>query len=167
MATLVEMATEMVITRAKSTPLTAEEMIAELNRFHTALKQLESGIEPAPAVEEPAQPEVPKLTVKQAFKKDEVICMVCGKGGLKTLGRHLMTAHGMKPREYKKQFGIPATQSLSAKNYSESRRQMAMDRGLADNLAKAREARMAKLAAKKPAAAPKAKAPKAAKAAKA
>ena len=55
----------------------------------------------------------------------------------------------MKPGAYKKQFGIPSKQALSAKNYSEARRKMAQDRGLADNLAKAREVRMANIEAKK------------------
>jgi len=87
--------------------------------------------------------------------------MVCGKGGFKTLTRHLSTAHQLKPGAYKKQFGIPSGQSLSAKAYTESRRQMAQDRGLAVNLAKAREVRMANFEARKaaPAKAAKAKAP--------
>ena len=50
------------------------------------------------------------------------------------------TAHDMSASDYRKQFDIPRSQSLAAKNYSESRRQMAVDRGLADNLAKARAA---------------------------
>jgi len=69
-----------------------------------------------------------------------VICMICGKA-MKTLARHLKTSHGLKPGEYRKQFDIPRTQPLAAKAYSESRRQMAVDRGLGDNLAKARAAR--------------------------
>ncbi len=104
------------------------------------------------------------LSIKEAFKKNEVVCLVCGKGGFKTLARHLSTAHGMKPGAYKKQFGIPSKQALSAKSYSESRRKMAQDRGLADNLAKAREVRMANIEAKKETVAKPAKAAKAPKA---
>ncbi len=66
--------------------------------------------------------------------------MICGKG-FKTLSRHLKTSHEMSANDYRKQFDIPRSQSLAAKNYSESRRQMAVDRGLADNLAKARAAK--------------------------
>jgi predicted transcriptional regulator len=47
----------------------------------------------------------------------------------------------MKPTEYRKQFDIPRTQPLAARSYSESRRQMAVDRGLGENLAKARAAK--------------------------
>jgi predicted transcriptional regulator len=141
MATLVELATEMVIARAKSTPLTADEMMTELNRFHAALKKLESG-EVAEEVTEAATPAT-TMTLKEAFKKNEIACMICGKGGFKTLTRHLATSHGVKPRAYRQQFGISPKQSLSSKAYSETRRQMANDRGLADNLKKAREVRMA------------------------
>lgn len=59
----------------------------------------------------------------------------------------------MKPREYRKQFNIPSSQPLTAKNFSEARRKTAMERGLADNLAKSRAVRKAKVSAKKPVAA--------------
>ncbi len=57
---------------------------------------------------------------------------------MKTLARHLKTAHDMTAKEYRQQFGIPAGTPLAAKDYSEKRKQMAIDRGLGENLAKAR-----------------------------
>ena len=162
MATLVEIAAQIVASHASSTPMTSDQLIFEIGKVHAALKNLEAG-ESIEGVEEAK----PSLTVKEAFRKGEVVCMVCGKGGFKTLARHLSTAHSMKPGEDKKQFGIPSKQPLSAKNYSESRRKMAQDRGLADNLAKAREVRMANIQAKKGAPAKSAKPAKPAKAAKA
>jgi predicted transcriptional regulator len=144
MATLVEIAAQLVASHASSTPMTSDELLAEIAKVHAALKGLEAGqgVEGAEEVK-------PALTLKEAFKKNEVVCLVCGKGGFKTLARHLSTAHGIKPGAYKKQFGISSKQALSAKSYSEARRKMAQDRGLADNLAKAREVRMANIEAKK------------------
>lgn len=165
MATLVEIAAQLVSSHASSTPMTSDELLAEISKVHAALKSLEAG-----ETLEGAEEAKPSLTLKEAFKKNEVVCLVCGKGGFKTLARHLSTAHGMKPGAYKKQFGIPSKQALSAKSYSEARRKMAQDRGLADNLAKAREVRMANIEAKKETVAKPAKpakAPKAPKAAKA
>jgi predicted transcriptional regulator len=161
MATLVEIAAQIVASHASSTPMTSDQLIFEIGKVHNALKNLEAG-QPLEGIEEPS-PAKTSLSVKEAFKKGEVACMVCGKGGFKTLARHLSTAHGMKPGEYKKQFGIPSKQPLSAKNYSEARRKMAQDRGLAENLAKAREVRMANIQAKKETPAKPAKAAKAAK----
>ena len=160
MATLVEIAAQIVASHASSTPMTSDQLILEIGKVHNALKNLEAG-----ELVEGAEEVKTSLTVKEAFKKGEVICMVCGKGGFKTLARHLSTAHSLKPGEYKKQFGIPAKQPLSAKNYSEARRKTALERGLADNLAKAREVRMANIEAKKGGAAKPAKAEKAPKAA--
>jgi len=162
MATLVEIAAQIVASHASNTPMTSDQLIFEIGKVHNALKNLEAG-QPVEAAEDTK----PVLTVKEAFKKNEIICMVCGKGGFKTLARHLSTAHGLKPGEYKKQFGISSKQPLSARNYSEARRKMAMDRGLADNLAKAREVRMANIEAKKAAPAKATKPEKAPKPAKA
>ena len=163
MATLVEIAAQLVSSHASSTPMTSDELLAEISKVHAALKNLEAG-----QTVEGQEDAKPALTLKEAFKKNEVVCLVCGKGGFKTLARHLSTAHGIKPGAYKKQFGIASKQALSAKSYSEARRKMAQDRGLADNLAKAREVRMANIEAKKETAAAKpVKAAKPAKAAKA
>jgi predicted transcriptional regulator len=144
MATLVEIAGQLVAAHATSSKLTTEELILELSKVHAALQALESG-----QAVEGGEEAKPTITLKEAFKKNEIFCMVCGKGGFKTLARHLSTSHGMKPSAYKKQFGIPSKQALSSKSYSEARRAMAVDRGLADNLAKARDVRMANIEAKK------------------
>lgn len=136
MATLLEMAAEIVAAHASTTPMTKEELISELGALHKALIAMEKGEEVAAE----AAVEAPSISRKKAFGKDKVICMICGKE-MKTLTRHLKTVHGLKPGEYRKQFDIPRSQPLAARAYSESRRQMAMDRGLGANLAKARAAR--------------------------
>ncbi len=152
MATIIEMAAEILTAHASSSPMTGDELIAELHKIHAALQALESA-QATPATDEDIKP---ALTIKDAFKKNEVICMICGKGGMKVLTRHLSTVHNLKPREYKKQFGIPRTQSLSAKSLTEARRKTAQEKGLADNLVKARQAKAANLAKKaKPSTAPK------------
>jgi len=137
MATIMEMAAEIIAAHASTTPMSKEELITELGEVHATLAALEKGetLEATEPVED-----VPVVSRKKAFGKDKIYCMICGKG-FKTLSRHLKTSHEMTANEYRKQFDIPRSQSLAAKNYSESRRQMAVDRGLADNLAKARAAR--------------------------
>ncbi|PLX94209.1 MAG: MucR family transcriptional regulator [Desulfuromonas sp.] len=138
MATVMEMAAEIIAAHASTTPMSKDELLAELTEVHAALAALEKGEEPA--AQDTQEEAAPVVSRKKAFGKDKIYCMICGKD-FKTLSRHLKTAHDMKPGEYRKQFDIPRSQSLAAKNYSESRRQMAVDRGLADNLAKARAAR--------------------------
>jgi predicted transcriptional regulator len=139
MATLLEMAAEIVAAHASTTALTKDELVAELAEVHKALASLEKG-ETTAIEAAPEESGAPAISRKKAFGKEKVICMICGKE-MKTLARHLKTAHAMKPGEYRKQFDIPRTQPLAARSYSESRRQMAVERGLGENLAKARAAR--------------------------
>lgn len=155
MANLTELASEIVMAHASLKSMTTDELLSEIKLVYETLKKLEAGEVPPVAEEE----QKPAISAKQSIKPNEVICLICGKGGMKTLARHLSTAHDMKPGEYKKQFGIPSKQPLAAKKFSEGRRKLAQERGLADNLAKAREARKAKLEAAKPKA-KKSKAPK-------
>lgn len=137
MATILEMAADIVAAHASTTNMTKEELVAELADVYNALSALEKG----EVVIEPVEEEQgPAISRKKAFGKDKIYCMICGKG-MKTLSRHLKTSHGMTAGEYRKQFDIPRAQSLAAKSYSETRRQMAIDRGLGEKLAKARAAR--------------------------
>jgi len=137
MANIMEMAAEIIAAHASTTPMTKDELIAELNEVHAALASMEKG-ESSENTE--TAEDTPAVSRKKAFGKEKIYCMICGKG-FKTLSRHLKTSHEMTASEYRKQFDIPRSQSLAAKSYSESRRQMAVERGLADNLAKARAAR--------------------------
>ena len=137
MATLVEMAAEIVAAHASTTNMTKEELVTELSEVYNALSTLEKGEEISGTQE---QSDTPVVSRKKAFGKDKIYCMICGKG-MKTLSRHLKTSHNMTASEYRKQFDIPRAQSLAAKSYSETRRQMAIDRGLGEKLAKARAAR--------------------------
>ncbi len=140
MANIMEMAADIIAAHASTTPMSKEELIAELNEVHSVLSALEKG----ETIETTEAPEgVPAVSRKKAFGKEKIFCMICGKG-FKTLSRHLKTSHEMTASEYRKQFDIPRSQSLASKNYSESRRQMAVDRDLAGNLAKARAARAKK-----------------------
>ena len=144
-STLLELTANIVSSHASVTEMSGEDLLLELQKVHIALQKLDvEGGEGGEKMETRG----PGLTIKKAFQPDQVSCMLCGKSGMKTLARHLAQVHGMKPGEYRKQFGIPSNQALTAKNFSEARRRMAQEKGLADNLAKARAVRAAKLAAK-------------------
>jgi len=142
MGTMVEAVAQIVAAHASRRPMTADDIISELNQVHATLVSLEN-THTLPPPEAP-----PALSIKQAFKKSEVICMVCGRGGMQTLTRHLRI-HGLKPNQYREMFGIPRSQALTAKDFSAARRAMTISRGLADNLVKARAVKAANHSAKK------------------
>ncbi|OGP84302.1 MAG: hypothetical protein A2V87_04760 [Deltaproteobacteria bacterium RBG_16_58_17] len=157
-----ELTAEIVIAHANMNELSSDDLLKELKAVYAMLQGLEKGeielstpepkkrgrkakgsVETIPE-EKPAIPSAPALTIEEAFKPDQVACMICGKKGLTTLKRHLTTAHNLKPGQYRKQFNIPKDQPLAAAEYVATRRQMALDRGLGENLAKARAAKKAK-----------------------
>ena len=136
MSTILEMAADIVAAHASTTNMTKEELISELSEVYNALNSLDKGEAVTETITEEQGPAVSR---KKAFGKEKIYCMICGRG-MKTLSRHLKTSHDMTASDYRKQFDIPRTQSLASKNYSETRRQMAIDRGLGEKLAKARAA---------------------------
>lgn len=144
---LVELTANIVSSHAASVEMTSDELLQEIQKVYAALKNLDSG--DVITEEVTVKDSAPVVSPKKSIQKDQVICLICGKGGFKTLSRHLKQAHNLKPSEYRKQFGIPAGTALAAKNYSESRRQAALDNNLSEKLAQGRATRMANLAAKK------------------
>lgn len=140
-ATLVELTASIVSSHAAGSDMSGDDLILEINKVYATLKKLETE---GAATETIAAPEAPVMSLKKAFQNDQVCCMVCGKTGFKTLTRHIKQAHDLKPGQYRKQFNIPSSQSLTAKNYSEARRKSANENNLAANLEKARAVRAAK-----------------------
>lgn len=136
MPTLTELAAKIVSAQASSATMTSEELISSLNKVHETLKKLESVSEPSQEI-----PATPAMTGKQSIKKNEIICLECGKGGFTTLKRHLTHVHSMPPSDYRKKHGIPASVTLAAKSFVEKRKAFAAERDLSSLMAKARDAR--------------------------
>jgi len=149
MPTLIELTAKIVSQHAKKTAMTQEQLLQDMHLIHTALQIMQEANLPELPGQQPEEPKAPVLTIKQAFKKNEVICMICNKGGFKTLARHISMVHNLKPGQYRKMFGIKSTQKLSAKSFSEAMAKAALDRGQVDILAKAREKRKSNIEAKK------------------
>lgn len=159
---LLDLTAEIVSAHASMSEMTSDDLIREINLVYATLEAIaqggkavsveEPGREPrkragkakepaAMAEAEPAAPPAPAMTIEEAFQPDQVACMICGKRGMVTLKRHLASAHGLKPGQYRKQFKIPREQPLAAVEYVAKRRQAALDRGLGAKLAAARAAR--------------------------
>ena len=142
---LLQMTVDIVASHASMNEISKEDLISEIDQVFNKLASLSGGEDiivetvsyEEPVVEEVAKPAVP---LEAAFGSDKVFCMICGKG-MKTLKRHISTAHGLKPGQYRKQFNIPSGTPLVAKIYSDQRKKMAQNLNLAERLVKARAAR--------------------------
>lgn len=143
MSNLTELTAQIITARAAKKDMTTDELQQEMQMVYSFLKGVEDG-NVQPTTQAPVEAAAPqKINFKQIFKKDEVVCLICNKG-FKTLKRHLSKSHNLTPREYKKQFNIPAKYALIATAYSDERKKAALDRGQGEILSKARAARAAK-----------------------
>jgi len=156
---LIDLTADIVISHASVTEMSSDDLLKELRTVYATLEGLGKGKIEISAQEpkkrgrkarinveaitegKPAIPLAPVLTIEEAFKPDQVACMICGKRGMITMKRHLLAAHNLKPHQYRKHFNIPQSQPLAATDYIARRRQAALDKG---QLAAARAARKAK-----------------------
>jgi len=73
-----------------------------------------------PAVERPR----PAVPVKKSVFPDYIVCLEDGKK-LKMLKRHLKTAYGMTPEEYRERWGLPSDYPMVAPSYAKHRSNLA------------------------------------------
>ena len=86
-----------------------------------------SGLKAGPT--EPQVEQKPAVPIKKSVTDDYIICLEDGKK-LKMLKRHLNTAYGMTPEEYRQKWGLPADYPMVAPNYSKTRKDLAKKIGL-------------------------------------
>ncbi|GAN55108.1 MucR family transcriptional regulator [Tanticharoenia sakaeratensis] len=93
------------------------------------IKQVFQALEGAGAVEpEPERPQ-PAVPIKRSVFPDYIVCLEDGKK-LKMLKRHLQSAYGMSPEQYRERWGLPSDYPLVAPNYAERRATLAREIGL-------------------------------------
>ena len=71
----------------------------------------------------------PAVPIRKSVTDDYIVCLEDGKK-LKMLKRHLMTAYGMTPEEYRAKWGLKPDYPMVAPNYAEKRQELAKKIGL-------------------------------------
>lgn len=71
----------------------------------------------------------PAVPVKKSVTPEEIICLECGRGA-KMLKRHLVTAHGLQPDEYRQRWRLPPDYPVVAPAYTAKRSTLAKQIGL-------------------------------------
>ena len=137
---LVEMAAEIVQAQAGVGRMSPEEIEACLHRTFQALTEInkkEQGVE----VEEAKADDTLEKLRKSPMASIQRTCVVDLETGQEfkiITNRHLKKL-GLTTKEYKKKWGIPLGQPLSAKSLTAKRRKLAQERGLGEMLKKARQ----------------------------
>ncbi len=120
-AELLELTTRIVAAHVASNPIAATDVPGLIGTVHETLATL-GPKEPAPRPE-------PAVPIKQSVKPEYIVCLEDGKKQ-KMLKRHLKTAHGMTPDEYRQRWGLPADYPLVSPNYAKQRSALAKKIGL-------------------------------------
>lgn len=72
---------------------------------------------------------VPAVPIKKSVTDDYIVCLEDGRK-LKMLKRHLSTAYGMTPDDYRAKWGLPSSYPMVAPNYAAKRQALAKQIGL-------------------------------------
>jgi predicted transcriptional regulator len=106
-------------------------VIASVTKAIQDAERVLAGGEIGNAAESPQEeaPREPAVSPRSSVKRDYIVCLDCG-AHVKTLKRHLQSAHGLEPRAYRERWGLKQDYPLTAPAYSERRSQMAHDLGL-------------------------------------
>ncbi|SHJ72593.1 transcriptional regulator, MucR family [Desulfatibacillum alkenivorans DSM 16219] len=166
---LYELAAEMVTAQASHVAMTPDEMAEAITKAYQTLASIKAMEETgdAPEVETEPADEVPEKLLKlreaplRSIRQKSVVCLECGAEFKMLTNKHL-EQHGMTANEYRAKYGMKKRQPLSCKSLSADRAKVAKEKGLADKLVAARNAKKAdakKAKAPKKKAAPKADAP--------
>ena len=71
----------------------------------------------------------PAVPIKKSVRPDYIVCLEDGQK-LKMLKRHLRTAYGMSPNEYRAKWNLPSDYPMTAPKYAETRSKLAKKIGL-------------------------------------
>lgn len=122
-AILLEITAEVTSAYISNNALAREQLPDLIREIRTTFGELDS------PVAEPEVEERPAVSIKASLKKDHLICLCCGKK-FTSLKRHLGTAHGLTPDQYRTKWNLPADYPMVAPDYSKVRSQISLDAGL-------------------------------------
>ena len=124
------MAKDLVQELIKNDLLAPEDMPQELRNTHARLLELKAqedrDLGRLLSREGETVGTVQPVDWRKSIRKHTVECLVCGQTFKQLSARHLIQ-HGLDPRTYRQQFGIPRNQPLSAKETTATRRRVVQD----------------------------------------
>ena len=77
----------------------------------------------------PESPLTPAVPIRRSVGDDAITCLDCGYKG-QMLKRHLTTAHGFTPQQYRERWKLASDYPMVAKNYAARRSELAKSSGL-------------------------------------
>ena len=125
MSDIVTLTADIVSAFVENNSVSVGDLPALITSTHDALTGLGETVKAAPA--EPAF--APAVTVRKSLSNpDALISMIDGKP-YKMLKRHL-SGNGLTPDEYRARYNLPSDYPMTSTNYSQARRDLALQIGL-------------------------------------
>lgn len=121
-AEILGLTTEIVSSHVSNNPVAANDLPGLIEVVYSKLSALGGP-------EEVVEDLVPAVSIKKSVTNDHIICLEDGKK-LKMLKRHLMTAYGMTPEDYRAKWGLKPDYPMVAPSYAAKRQQLAKKIGL-------------------------------------
>jgi predicted transcriptional regulator len=121
---LVTMTVDIVAAYVSNKSVDPDQLPEVINTVFNSLSSLNS----PKGVEENA-PLKPAVSIKRSITPDYIVCLEDGKK-LKMLKRHLRTAYGLTPDDYRTKWGLPSDYPMVAPNYAQRRSHFAKQIGL-------------------------------------
>jgi len=120
---LLTLTTEIIAAHVGHNAVAPADVPALIQSVHQALAAVGGA---APVAEPAQQPAVP---IRRSVQPDHLVCLEDGRK-MKMLKRHLMTAYGMTPDDYRQKWGLPASYPMVAPSYAQRRSALAKEIGL-------------------------------------
>lgn len=120
---ILALTTEIVSAHIANNAVVQNEVPDLIHSVFAKLNELASGEDEALVELTPAVP------IKKSITDDFIVCLEDGKK-LKMLKRHLMTAYGMTPEDYRARWGLKPDYPMVAPNYAAKRQELAKKIGL-------------------------------------
>jgi predicted transcriptional regulator len=122
--TLLALTTQIVAAHLGNSQVPSEEIPAVIQKIYQTLAGLDGS-----GKEVPSDRPQPAVSVKKSVNPDYIVCLEDGKK-LKMLKRHLKSAYGLTPEQYRERWGLPADYPMVAPNYARQRSRLAKEIGL-------------------------------------
>ena len=121
---LVELSVDITVAYLGSHTVAVEDVPGIIASIYQAVNQASSGAAvAAPARQEPAVP------IKKSVTPEYIVCLEDGRK-YKSIKRHIMSAYGMTPADYRAKWSLPADYPMVAPGYSAMRSALAKELGL-------------------------------------
>ncbi len=122
---LIELATGIVSAYVAHNAVPVGDLPTLIRTIHSSLDRMHSNLAPEPVVEA----QQPAVSVRKSVTDDYIVCLEDGRK-FKSLKRHLQSAYGLSPEQYRAKWNLPRDYPMVAPAYASRRSELARKIGL-------------------------------------